>query len=773
MGPTEDSWTDNLNPDRAVESIDEDLLGWRGHVEKLVDAIVRPPSVHSFVIGVRGGWGTGKSTLLNLVREKLKKEYTNNIKILEYSPWLNPGEDHVVNFYDELEKTVRTPSRRGQNQKLTQLINRYRRMAAAAAVTAASLSTAGRVAAIVMWVLGASTSALFYWHGWHWLIASLVLLVTVILGFKTILLASAEYLDRRHEAGAITLAQLKHDLDEDFAKSQQRILVIIDDIDRLSPPEICQVFQIVKNNGDLPNLTYLLAFDEKVVTDVLTRVYGELYKGFTDKIVQLPFTVPYPESVFLEHYVHQRVMRIIDSYSKAVQDRWSRSRWINRNHFYFRHIYRTLREVKRILNGFYLDSQTVLGSEIPEVDPVDFFSIELLRVQFSELHGFIRDNKALFTYESDKSTFPLPTPSEDQQSLESYEQALKDMVSQRYRRKIDALLTDIFPKIQAMKHGNTDHSGQETEWSKNLYVCGKDFFDRYFQYGITSDDIPNAVIAAVLRVVYQPKEAVGLLRPYYYKPVLLVGIDRVLSHVGDPQMPSSLFESDWLGFLFEISDYLPQDQGDFLGSTDPVYAVMSQFHSITERLNPEVRANVIESALARSNGVFGPTIVISSLSAVDRTKDDVGQLPEARVDALKDQVSARVRRWLKDDTSLKHQHFVRILLQQKEWIGDTEIRSEIKFLTKEDSNFKMFITRFLTRVEPLSMGAIAGPVGYRYGFGRLCHFMDIREAHVRVSGTRLAEDDSEDTRIAWKVFLADFNDYNSDPNGYARRIPSS
>ncbi len=771
MGQTKDSWTQNLNPDRAAESIDEDLLSWKGHVDRLVDAIVRPPSIHSFVVGVRGGWGTGKSTLLNLVREKLKKNHANDITIFEYSPWLSPGEDHVVNFFDELEKTVRRLSHRDQNRKLTQLINRYRRMAAAASATASGLSAAGRLASLAMWILGAGTSALSYWHGWYWFAVGIIVLICVTMGWRRILLASAEYMDQKREAGEVTLAQLKRDLYKDVEKNQQRILIIIDDIDRLSPPEICQIFQIVKNNGDLPNLTYLLAFDDEVVSQVLAKEYSEQYKGFTEKIVQLPFTIPYPERVFLEHYVSQKVVEIADSYSEAVQDRWSRSRWINRNHFYFRHIYRTLRDVKRILNGFYLDSQAVLGSEIPEVDPVDFFSIALVRVRFPELHGFIRDNKALFTYERESTTLFASSQGKAQQSLDSYQQALKDFVGQQYRAKVDALLTDIFPKIQALKEENIDHHGQEAEWSKNLYVCAKDFFDRYFQYGTTGGDIPNAVIAAVLRVVHQPKEAVGLLESYHHKPELLVAIDRVLSHVGDQRMPSSLTESDWLGFLFEVGDYLPQDQGDMLGTSDPVYTIMSQFRAITERRNPELALNVIMSALARSTGVFGPVVVVGNLTSTDTSEDSTETVRGHHLEDLRDQVSARVRNRLKDETLLKYQHFVLILLQQKEWVGDTVIRNEIKVLTKEDTNFKTFITRFLTRVEPLKIGAKAGPIGYRYGFGRLKNFMDLREAHMRVRATHVDENDSIETRGTWEVFLRDYDDYNSDPNGYSRRHP--
>jgi len=45
-----------------------------------------------------------------------------------------------------------------------------------------------------------------------------------------------------------------------LSESSSKIIVIIDDIDRLSNEEICAVFQLVKSIADFPNTIYLLAF---------------------------------------------------------------------------------------------------------------------------------------------------------------------------------------------------------------------------------------------------------------------------------------------------------------------------------------------------------------------------------------------------------------------------------------------------------------------------------------------------------------------------------
>ena len=46
---------------------------------------------------------------------------------------------------------------------------------------------------------------------------------------------------------------------------------MIDDIDRLQPDELCDLFKAIKGVGDLPNVIYLLAFDHEMVAQTLTK----------------------------------------------------------------------------------------------------------------------------------------------------------------------------------------------------------------------------------------------------------------------------------------------------------------------------------------------------------------------------------------------------------------------------------------------------------------------------------------------------------------------
>ena len=76
--------------------------------------------------------------------------------------------------------------------------------------------------------------------------------------------------------------------------SDQRIIVIIDDLDRLMPSEMRSVFSLVKSLGDLPNVLYVLSFDDSVVQKALQDSAEKIDPAFLEKIVQVSLKLPPP-----------------------------------------------------------------------------------------------------------------------------------------------------------------------------------------------------------------------------------------------------------------------------------------------------------------------------------------------------------------------------------------------------------------------------------------------------------------------------------------------
>lgn len=77
-------------------------------------------------------------------------------------------------------------------------------------------------------------------------------------------------------------------LENALRKFPQRIVVLLDDLDRLYPAEAYEMVRIIKAVGDLPNVGYVLAWDEKYVSAALDKLNVPLAATYLDKVVQIP-----------------------------------------------------------------------------------------------------------------------------------------------------------------------------------------------------------------------------------------------------------------------------------------------------------------------------------------------------------------------------------------------------------------------------------------------------------------------------------------------------
>lgn len=90
------------------------------------------------------------------------------------------------------------------------------------------------------------------------------------------------------------LQDIKNKIIEKMTEENLKIIVSIDDIDRLSEDEIIAVFQLVKALADFPKTIYLLAFDYDVVVKALGKVQHGDGKEYLEKVIQVPFEIPAP-----------------------------------------------------------------------------------------------------------------------------------------------------------------------------------------------------------------------------------------------------------------------------------------------------------------------------------------------------------------------------------------------------------------------------------------------------------------------------------------------
>lgn len=89
-----------------------------------------------------------------------------------------------------------------------------------------------------------------------------------------------------------SLDKLKGNVEKGLKQLDKPILVVIDDIDRLEKEELFEVLRLIRNTGNFTNLIYLVAYDEKYVTQQLK--HKDIYDGrlFLEKIFVTQVALP-------------------------------------------------------------------------------------------------------------------------------------------------------------------------------------------------------------------------------------------------------------------------------------------------------------------------------------------------------------------------------------------------------------------------------------------------------------------------------------------------
>lgn len=246
----------NYNSDKPIESSEQDLLGRTTFSKQLGEAIYKYDGKDGLVLGVFGKWGTGKTSILNMVVNEinyLSKSDAERPIIVKFSPWNYSDKDNLISiFFDDLRKKIKFSSNNENMKQVVKAIDQYSGVLNLLSYTSVVLSQ-------------------------NWIIM-----------LKYPLKCLYQYI-RGKILEDTNLDKAKTNLERALIKSKQKIIVIIDDIDRLTNTQIRDIFQLVKQVGNFPNIIYVLSMDRDVVCRALADVHNIDGSEYLEKIVQIPF----------------------------------------------------------------------------------------------------------------------------------------------------------------------------------------------------------------------------------------------------------------------------------------------------------------------------------------------------------------------------------------------------------------------------------------------------------------------------------------------------
>lgn len=430
-------YEDTYISDKPVNKPSKDRFQRWPFAKRIAQTIVQRSDSSSIVIGLYGAWGEGKTSLLNFIENEL--DNLPNVIYFRFNPWNFKNEDQLLhNFFNSLGEVLGN-SLKKRGEKIGELLGNY------ADILAPISSVASAAGA-----LGKSMSS-------------------------------------------VELNEIKRRVEMALSDGKKRVVILMDDIDRLDKKEIHAIFKLVKLTADFDYVAYILAFDEDMVSSAIAENYGsgeqESGRNFLEKIIQVPLHLPPARQIELRKICFECIDQIIkDNEIKLTQEQMQ---------IFVRSFIdgleprlKTPRMAKRYSNAIAFALPILKG----EVNPVDLMLIEGIRVFYPAVYTIIRDNEDAFLGRG----LSLSNKDQIKENIKVVLNNCLDEFSPNEKNSLLDLLKELFPRLKTVYRNIQYGSDWDLKWAKEQRIASHKYFSRYFSYSVPVGDISDLTVGNFL-----------------------------------------------------------------------------------------------------------------------------------------------------------------------------------------------------------------------------------------------------------------------------------
>lgn len=414
-------------------TINNDKLKRVKFIEKLTLMISYTNSHYgSFPIGIVSPWGSGKTSFLNSLKTEASKY---DILCIEFNVWKNNSSDQIIqSFFSLLKENLKDYSFSINNK-----INEYANS------------------------LVKETKNEF--------------LKSFFQAFLSI-----ESIDEQYKS-----------INSEIKRINKKILVLIDDIDRLNKTEIYEVIRLIRNTANFSNMFFIVAYDRNYILNAIEEINSYQSHIFLEKIFQVEFNLPPIEKTVVQEEIKKKMRSILTDKSMNCFNEFvgnNKNIYQENNVDFTKDFILNMRDVIRFVNSFHLNYLYLKD----EIYFPDFYNLELIR--FKHPHIFIDFFRNIETflflgtrkdyYPQKPFTYALKKISNQKEEGKKLNYKLMEHLKEHqgiYKINLSEinLIVSSFAKIFP-QHDQSDIS----KWGLNahLSVVVPSMLDRYFRLGI-------------------------------------------------------------------------------------------------------------------------------------------------------------------------------------------------------------------------------------------------------------------------------------------------
>lgn len=387
-------------------------------------------SNQSYAVGITGEWGTGKTQFLKILTSQIKE--MGYAEIVMFNPWMCRTPEQVTrDFFSSLRK---------------ELASKYTTLSKSIKEYAEHINN-------------------------------------ITLSSNSIINIEAKF-----PSNNSSLAEMKEQLSDKFSKLPKKIIVVIDDVDRLERDEVFEVLRLIRNTADLKNVVYLVAYDKEYVTAVLGEKEIKDPNTYLEKIFPIEIHLPKVED-FMIWDVFKKDMIAQDSNDKYYF-KWLFRNFTTDDRSLIIKVLDNFRRAKRFARLFMLNINHIHSRYPNEISISDYFWLELLHLYDTKAYKTLADNPLSLLYLKNNRTFRLKdgiTNTIDKPALSTY-------TGDKYWKEDS-------PKI-------LDRIWGRSTISKNS-ICYIENYNKYFSLSISPFALSNSEFLELFNSAYQPEDIIN------------------------------------------------------------------------------------------------------------------------------------------------------------------------------------------------------------------------------------------------------------------------
>lgn len=659
--------------DDPIQKQSQDRLGRAAYAAVIADVLSRVEPGGRVVFAVTGPWGVGKTSFLNLVEEKLALQPQGPPKVFRFNPWFFSGTEQLVTrFLTELAEYARVQLPTNEDP-LAKKLEAY----------ATGLAPMQWVPFFGPWAsrLGQASSA----------ISSL----------------------RRQQHRTPSLEDTRRSLEVSLKRLPRPIFVFVDDVDRLEASEVREVLRLVRLVAHLPNLVYVLAYDQQQVEDAIgpDRATGQAY---LEKIVQQPFDLSAPPAEKVRELLLEGLTQKLDNVPTGP---FSVDRWAEVFPEVVNPLITNVRDTKRYLAAVESTIRAV-GSE---VNLVDLLALEAVRLFMPSAFALIASSPAIFVGKRQSEADSDPRV-EELIATEPKGDALR------------ALCLWVLPGASGSAGRSGVDSADEKEWRRDRRVADPEILTFYLSR------VPTSTLL-VMRATRLAADAL-LARDREAFSQVLNGIDRVL--VEDVIQGLEDYESQynpgaasvgvpvlagWLGSL-------PERERGFLDFGPDIRIMRVVLRLLRSVESDRDRLQIVEETIAEGVSLWAQFELVNSVAH----REGLGSKLVDEGSAVR--LEMDVARRIAEATPEELQSHALTLLLWAGKLGGDDIRARVASRLGEQELLEQVLAASLTETRSQTMGSRAVHKSERLQWDALVELFGSEEAVVSASRVLTAAKES-------------------------------